>query len=239
MALVDCREAVFLRGHGGAGFRLGPVSFTAEAGQVWALIGANGAGKSTLFQLLTGGLRPSSGQVTVDPSLSFLPQGVSIPGRLTVTQMLRYMALLEGVKGARRRRRAVAHVLDLVRLGEKADAKVATLSGGQHRRLLIAQALLSDPRVLLLDEPTAGLDIDQRGTLREIILGASRQRTTFVSSHIVEDLAGVADHVLHLQEGRQKYAGDVAGYLAPLGEAADHSAVDSWVRAYSHWNEAL
>ncbi|MGQ4533814.1 ATP-binding cassette domain-containing protein [Dermabacteraceae bacterium P13115] len=80
MALVDCREAVFLRGHGGAGFRLGPVSFTAEAGQVWALIGANGAGKSTLFQLLTGGLRPSSGQVTVDPSLSFLPQGGLDPG---------------------------------------------------------------------------------------------------------------------------------------------------------------
>lgn len=218
------------------GPRLGPFTFEARPGQIWAVLGANGAGKSTLLRLIAGELTPSEGHINRSGTTELVPQGAAVPGRLTVRQTLDYLALLRGVpRGVRAEN--VDNALRLVRMQDLADQRVRKLSGGQHRRLVIGQALVARPSTLLMDEPSAGLDLDQRATLRDTVAEVGKERLVLISSHIVEDLAGVADHVLHIAGGRLVFAGPSREFLGAAGtndKAVD--TVERWTTAYRTWN---
>lgn len=235
---LRAREAAYR--YEAAGPRLGPFTFEGGPGEVWAVVGSNGAGKSTLFRLLAGELQPAQGSVEAGGRVELVPQGVAIPGRLTVAQTFDYLALLRGVPRSERSANVV-RALELVDLTSQANTSVRKLSGGQHRRAVIGQALVSLPDALLMDEPSAGLDLDQRAVLRETIRAVGRERLVMVSSHIVEDLAGVADHVLHLVAGSLVFAGTSADYLADapggaINTDAAGSSVEHWTTAYHRWN---
>ena len=234
--MIATREAVFQ--YRGSSFVLGPVSFQAGVNQVWAVVGSNGAGKSTLFHLINGETKPSSGSVECTGSVELVPQGVEIPGWLTIWDTYQYLAALRGV-----RRKSIDYVvadaLELVNLRSVEDQSVRSLSGGQKRRAVIGQAVLGCPATILMDEPSAGLDLDQRAALKEAVAGLARNCAIILSSHIVEDLAGLATHVLHLRSGRVSYVGDVQGYLAGVSQAnqADETNVAAWNSAYQYWNK--
>lgn len=223
----------------GNSFSLGPVTLRAQRGQFWAVLGSNGAGKSTLFDVLSGQSVAESGHLQRDGECSLVPQHAEIPGRFTVQGVLNYLAVLHRVDRDQRPAR-IQNALDLTGLTDLATQKVGKLSGGQRRRVVIAQALLSEPEILLMDEPSAGLDLDQRDTLRSALKRLRQDRVILVSSHIIEDLAGLASHVLHLRDGRALFTGPVEDYLlgpeAAPPSVADASSPTAWTAAYYAWN---
>lgn len=215
-------------------FELGP--------GVTGLVGVNGAGKSTLMRLLGTRLTPSTGSLTHfggDPvadrtharrQIGYMPQSLELPSSLTVQDFLAYAAWLRRVP--RRTRPAVIEdALRSTDLLDRARSRVGALSGGMHRRLLLAQALLSSPPLLLLDEPTAGLDPEQRIRLRRMVTQEGAERTTVVSSHVMADLVGLADRVLMLDEGRMVFDGTVeqlgelgSGLVTPESDLSPYEA---------------
>lgn len=176
---------------------------------VTGLLGVNGAGKSTLMALLATSLVPSSGNIEwgaagpsvaqVRKSLSWVPQSAPVPRMFTVEEFLEYSCFLKGVPKQSRPDR-LKEALDAVGLADQRSQKCGALSGGQARRLVIAWGLLERPEVLLLDEPTAGLDIYQRRAVRELIKGGLAP-LVLISSHILSDILGVADRLLVLDAG--------------------------------------
>lgn len=233
-ALLSLDDVVFSYQRGGPGF--GPFTFRARAGQIWAVLGPNGAGKSTLFRLIANEITPAGGSLHHDGSVELIPQGLAIPGRLSVRQAFDYLALLRGVP-AKRRAAAVEAALAAVDLSAEANTALRRLSGGQQRRAAVGQALVAAPSILLMDEPSAGLDLDQRAKLRDTVAGLGSERLVMVSSHIVEDLAGVADHILHIVDGSVVFAGECEDYVAILGEEARGAGtVEAWTAAYRRWN---
>lgn len=204
---------------------LSDLTFDLGSGVI-GLVGVNGAGKSTLLRLLAMTAMPSEGRLLLFDHdvvrdahrlrcrVGYMPQDLELPGGLPVRDFLAYMAWLAGI-ARKQRPDAVARVLELVDLEARARDRIGQLSGGMRRRLLLAQALLGEPELLLLDEPTAGLDPAQRIRVRELIgTAAGTVRTTVVSSHLIEDLVPVADRLLMLDEGRVVFDG-------PLGEMED------------------
>ena len=183
------------------------------------LLGPNGAGKSTLMKLLVSSLLPTSGQILADgrpfcgspaaermlkAKLGYLPQDFGLFDELTVYQFLDYMAALKGI---RRPKNAIRQVIQEVRLEEKAGARIRTLSGGQRQRVGIAQAFLGDPQLLILDEPTVGLDPEERLHFRSLFSRAARDRLVLLSSHIIEDVQSVCDRVVVLGGGAVRFSG--------------------------------
>lgn len=179
------------------------------------LLGPNGAGKSTLLKLLAGIHRPQQGTVELDgrpvrprrggnrsagPRVAWMPQDITAIKGLTTLEQVGYAGWLAGMSGSRARTRAVAAV-EQVQLGAKADERSASLSGGQLRRLGLAEALVLDADYLLLDEPTAGLDPAQRQNFRDILLGLPSGGLV-VSTHQTDDIADVFDHVTVLAAGK-------------------------------------
>lgn len=214
-------------------FRLGPIGLSLRPG-ITCLVGANGAGKSTLFRLLAGLESPMSGRVhgelgtaSVPHSalgIGFMPQDVVLPPRATSRQYLTYAAWLAGIK-RRERAARVAQVLADVDLTRRADVPTAALSGGMRRRLGLAQALLGSPDVLLLDEPTVGLDPVQRAAMRELLRAQAADRITVVSTHLVEDVRALADVVVVLESGTVVFQGtnaelEAAAPTHGLGESS-------------------
>lgn len=191
------------------GFTLGPLSVSLGTG-VTCLVGANGAGKTTLFGLLAGLAEPQHGSVDVNPgrSIGFLPQAPELPGHATCAQFLHHVAWLQGVPSSDRGT-AVADALRRADLVEQAKARIKTLSGGMQRRLGIAQAMVHDPAVVLLDEPTAGLDPVQRLAARSMLTSSATNRVVIVSTHLVEDVRGLADRILLLVDGGLAFDGTV------------------------------
>jgi ABC-2 type transport system ATP-binding protein len=176
--------------------------------RIVGLVGVNGAGKSTLMKLGIGQIGPTHGSVVVDgepPSthagrIGYRPQEVHLPGHFTCTEFLGYLAWLRKVPRKVRRQQA-RHALDAVNLGDVSDHRISTLSGGMRRRLTIAQALVGRPSWILLDEPTTGLDPEQRASIRALLDALSASHM-LVSSHIIEDVAAMADRVIFLHGGR-------------------------------------
>ena len=199
---------------------------------VHGLLGANGAGKTTLMRVLATVLPATSGTVAllghdagdergrreIRRGLGYLPQAFGSYPRFTVREFVEYFAWLKEMPGARRAA-AVARAIERVGLADRADTRMKALSGGMLRRAGLAQALVNEPGVLLLDEPTAGLDPEQRVSFRQLIREVGRDTTVLISTHIVEDVASVCDHIVLMREGRIVRRGTPAE-LERLGEAA-------------------
>ena len=183
---------------------------------IYGLLGANGAGKPTLMRLLCGILRRTGGSIAVDghdvsteeyrAELGYLPQDFGYYPEFTGTEFLMYMASLKGLNRAEARHRS-ARLLELVGLGEMGRRKVKSYSGGMKQRLGIAQALLGEPRLLILDEPTAGLDPKERVRFRELIASWGKENIVLLSTHIVSDVEHIADTILMMKEGQLIYQG--------------------------------
>jgi ABC-type multidrug transport system ATPase subunit len=182
------------------------VSFRIEPG-VTGLLGVNGAGKSTALRLAVGELRPDSGTVEVadrhdgSVAIGYCPQTVDLPKQLRVAEFLGYLAWLRKVP-KRSRPSVVDDALAWADLGDRRGDRIGTLSGGMVRRLLIAQAVMGGPGLLLLDEPTTGLDPEQRARVRALLARLPAAATVLISSHIVEDIAALAGTTLVLNDGR-------------------------------------
>ena len=187
------------------------VSFTLTPG-VNGLLGPNGAGKSTMMNILSGNLSQTAGRITFGGEdirnmgkafrkrLGYMPQQQALYPGFTAVQFLGYMATLRGM-GKSEATDAVHRVLRQVELEDVAARKIKTFSGGMKQRLLIAQAILADPDVLVLDEPTAGLDPKQRIAIRNLIASLAEQKIVIVSTHVVSDIAGIAKEILLLKQG--------------------------------------
>lgn len=187
------------------------LTFSVADGQVYGLLGPNGAGKSTLMKLLVAGLLPTGGAIRADGEpltkceraykarLGYLPQDFGLFDELTVEQFLDYMGALKGLRSGRESIRAV---IEAVHLGEKRRARIRTLSGGQRQRVGIAQALLGDPEVVILDEPTVGLDPKQIMEIRALIQSLGKDHTVILSSHILSEVQAVCQTILILSKGR-------------------------------------
>ena len=190
------------------------------AGSVFGLVGPNGAGKTTTFAIACGFLRADRGTVSLlgdgpfDPArhrgrITALPQDAALGRDLTVAEQLTYLGRLQGVS-ARAIRGEVQRILQLVDLTERARDRTRTLSHGMLRRLGIGQAFLGNPELVLLDEPTNGLDPRQAHVIREFIASQRGQRTIVVSSHNLHEIETVCDHVALLERGRVVVAGPVS-----------------------------
>lgn len=194
----------------GSRFSLGPVTTTINPG-VTCLVGANGAGKSTLFRLIAGVQRRSRGTITFEggSSVGFVPQDPDLPGNARCSDLLFHVAWLQRCPRAGRPQ-AVRHALESVGLADHADTRIKTLSGGMRRRLAIAQAIVATPDVLLLDEPTVGLDPVQRIELRDVIRGHAEHAPVVVSTHLLDDVQALGGVVMILARGRLAFVGSVS-----------------------------
>jgi len=226
------------------------ISLTIPVG-LYGLLGPNGAGKTTFLRILATLLAPDEGQIEVfgcDASrqaadvrrmLGYLPQEFGAYPTLTVTEYLDYMAILSGIKSAAERRSRIYSVLGMVRLTEKAKSATRSLSGGMRRRLGVAQALLGDPKLLIVDEPTAGLDPEERVNLRNLLADLARDRVVLLSTHIVEDVSQVAPVLAVLQQGHIKYVGSVSDLLRRADGQVWTATVDDLTAAQLRTRHAL
>ncbi len=211
------------------------VSFTAAAGELIAIIGPNGAGKTTLLQIVAGSLEPTGGRVDSSHAIGWVPQQPAVYSKLSVAENLRLFARLEKVSdvGA-----TVDRMLDQTRLRERAKDEVGQLSGGNRQRLNIAVGLLSEPPVVLLDEPSASLDPRQREVLWDFVGGlASRGTTVVYSTHNVGEAEHYADRVLVLADGELLFTGTPAELRqagADHGDANFEAAFVRFLHARGH-----
>lgn len=187
---------------------------------VYGLLGPNGAGKTSLLRMLATVITPSSGRIELlghDPSvhrqrrqirrrLGYVPQSLGFYPGFTVLEFVEYFALLKEVPPAQVDR-AVAAAVERVDLADKAKAKLRTLSGGMLRRVGIAQAIVNEPGLLLLDEPTAGLDPEQRVAFRALLRDLGRHATVLVSTHLVEDVGAACTQVALMDQGKVVFRG--------------------------------
>jgi ABC-2 type transport system ATP-binding protein len=214
------------------GFSLGPLALSLDGG-VTCVVGVNGAGKSTLLRVLVGAQRASGGCLTFsqDGVVGYLSQDPQLPRFATCEALLTHVAWLHKVPRSSRNR-AVASSLDMVGLADLKERRIGTLSGGQQRRLAIAQALVHRPSLVVLDEPTAGLDPLQRVEIRSLISRLAATTAFVVSTHLVEDVRGVATRVVVLADGRIVFDGTTTGLE---GLARDEAPGDTVLeRALSH-----
>ncbi|RZT09814.1 ABC-2 type transport system ATP-binding protein [Duganella sp. CF402] len=185
------------------------ISLELPAGVV-GLIGHNGAGKTTLMQMIATISRPTSGQIMFDgvdivkqpdamrKRLGFLPQDFGVYPNLSALEFMQYFAALKGVRDPAR----IKHLLELVNLHDHAHKQAAGFSGGMRRRLGIAQALLNDPDVLIVDEPTAGLDPEERLRFRHLLSEIGFRKLVIISTHIVSDIENMAGRLVIMNQGR-------------------------------------
>ena len=194
---------------------------------IYGLLGPNGAGKSTLMNILAGILEPASGEVKLNgepisrlganyrAKLGFVPQQQKMYDFYTGYQFLEYMAALKGLD-KKSAPGIIRKALEDVELTEHAGKKVGAYSGGMKQRLLLAQALLNDPEILILDEPTAGLDPRQRIILRNLIARVSMNKIVFFATHVVSDLESISTEVILMKNGNLLASGTVADLTKPL-----------------------
>ncbi len=200
---------------------------------MFGLLGRNGAGKTTLMKTIATLLAKQNGEITVcgipveraaqvRKIIGYLPQDFAMYGGMTVTEALDYLGLLSGMSKSGRKKR-IALLLNQVNLGEHSRKKVRALSGGMKQRLGIAQALLHDPKVLIVDEPTAGLDPEERVRLRNLLCEVAEDKTVLLSTHIVGDVEATCEEIAILDAGRLLFGGTVSG-LCDLADGAVYTA---------------
>ena len=192
------------------------ISLTLESPSLIGLVGPNGAGKSTLMKLLVAGLLPTGGTISVDDvplsrcekklkeKLGYLPQDFGLYDELTVREFLDYMAALKGIRDSKA---AIESAILATGLEEKRKARIKTLSGGQRQRVGIAQALLGTPEFLILDEPTVGLDPEERIRFRNFFSQTAQDKLVLLSTHIIEDVQSVCDRLIVIDRGQILFIG--------------------------------
>lgn len=199
---------------------LNGIDLTIKEG-MFGLLGPNGAGKTTLMRILAGIVLPSAGRVSVEgyslayeknreqvkSVLGYLPQELGMYPDLTARQFIDYMAILKGLHDPAERKRRVGKVIDMVGLNQAADRKIKGFSGGMKRRVGIAQALVNNPRILIVDEPTAGLDPEERIRFRNLLVDLASDRVVLLSTHIVEDIGQTCDDLAVLSHGKLLFCG--------------------------------
>ncbi len=201
------------------------VSFTVPRGQVAAFLGPNGAGKSTTMKLLTGYLAPSAGRARITGHdmatdrligagrLGYLPENGPLYDDMTPRGLLEFFASARGLTGATRRQRVEA-VIEQCALGSVVGKAIGKLSRGYRQRVGMAHVLLHEPDVLILDEPTAGLDPNQIHEVRETIRRLGQDKTVLLSTHILQEVEAMADRILMISEGRLVFDGTTTDLLA-------------------------
>jgi ABC-type multidrug transport system ATPase subunit len=199
------------------------VDLTITSG-MFGLLGPNGAGKTTLMRILAGILRPTSGdlyvgefdgntekgRISIKKMLGYLPQELGVYPDLNAREFLDYIGILKGMDNRKVRQSRVNELLDIVSLTNVANRKLKTFSGGMKRRIGIAQALLNDPKLLIVDEPTAGLDPEERIHFRNLLSELAGDRTVLLSTHIVEDIAQTCRNLAILNNGYIIFHGSTA-----------------------------
>ena len=199
------------------------INMTIPSG-MFGLLGPNGAGKTTLMRILAGILRPTSGTIhigeydihtergrtSVKRILGYLPQDLGMYPDLSAREFLDYVGILKGMDNRKARRQRVEELLEIVSLSNEASRKLKTYSGGMKRRIGIAQALLNDPKLLIVDEPTAGLDPEERIRFRNLLSDLGGDRTVLLSTHIVEDIAQTCRNLAILKSGKVVFQGTTA-----------------------------
>jgi ABC-type multidrug transport system ATPase subunit len=210
----------------GRGWALSEFTLTLTPG-VTGLLGPNGAGKSTLMRILATVTRPSAGRVlwngvdlakrpdALRETLGYLPQDFGIYPQLSAIEFLDYIAAAKGL-AARAARQRIDELLELVNLTDSRDRALGGFSGGMRQRVGIAQALLNDPRVLIVDEPTAGLDPEERVRFRQLLSDLSGERVVILSTHIVSDVEAVASTIALIAQGRLLVHGTTETLLRSL-----------------------
>ena len=200
------------------------ISFKAGEGEIIALLGPNGAGKSTLMNMMAGYLAPSSGDIFIlgrnirdfplesKESIGFLPEGSPLYPDLPVRDFLNYMAGLHLLG-----KEAVARAVEIAKIDNVADQKIETLSKGYQRRVGFAQSILADPPVLLLDEPTDGLDPNQKRHIRELIVRMGEKKTIMISTHLLEEAESVCNRIILINRGRIIADGTAADIMTRAG----------------------
>ena len=228
-------------------FALNDVSFDIERGKIYGFLGPNGAGKSTTMNIITGCLSATSGSVTVDGKdifdrpleakrkIGYLPELPPLYTEMTPAEYLAFVAHAKGVS-YEDAPRSIRKVMEQTGISHVADKLIRNLSKGYRQRVGIAQALLGDPEVILLDEPTVGLDPKQILEIRELIRELGKTKTVILSSHILAEIRATCDHILILSHGRlvandsiealeQSAMADISLTLALKGTSADASAI--------------
>ena len=188
---------------------------------MFGLLGPNGAGKTTLMRIMAGVINPTSGKLEVNGQeirsekskktlkaiLGYLPQELGIYPDLSAAQFVDYMAILKGLDNPHMRRERVAEVLEMVGLSDVANRKLKGFSGGMKRRVGIAQALVNKPHLLIVDEPTAGLDPEERIRFRNLLVNLASERVVILSTHIVEDISQTCRDMAVLSKGQILFRG--------------------------------
>jgi ABC-2 type transport system ATP-binding protein len=197
-----------------------------EIGQgMYGLLGPNGAGKTTLMRILTTLIPKTAGAVKINgidigekrkirELIGYLPQEFSVYPSFSVYETMDYLALLSGIESGKKRKSIILELLEKVNLHKQQKIKVKALSGGMKRRLGIAQALLNNPGLLIVDEPTAGLDPEERIRFRNLLSEFADGRVVILSTHIVEDVECSCENLAILKEGKLVYAGKAGGLIA-------------------------
>jgi len=216
---------------------------------VTGLLGPNGAGKTTLLRIVATSITADSGEVrllgrdlhashadvtAVRRQLGYLPQELGYPSDMTAFGFIEYVAVLKEWNDRERRSREVRRVLEAVGLADRASVRISRLSGGQRRRVGLAQALIGDPQLVVLDEPTTGLDPAQRADLRRTLSALGHRSTVLLSTHQTEDVAALCERVVVLADGAVRFDGAVTDLVATavgrvwLADEPGEDALVSW-----------
>lgn len=194
---------------------------------IWGLLGPNGAGKTTLMRMLVGNVKPSSGQIILDDinisklgssyldNIGYLPQQFGYDKNQSVEDFLHYIGALKGIDKKLRTER-ITDLLSTFNLSEVKKKKIDKLSGGMKRRVGICQAMLNNPHILIVDEPTAGLDIEERRRFRQYLTTISKEKIIILSTHIVSDIEFIANFLVLMEKGRVITAGESHTLIASL-----------------------
>jgi ABC-2 type transport system ATP-binding protein len=194
---------------------------------MFGLLGPNGAGKTTLMRILAGILRPTSGTIhvgafdgntekgrtAIKQILGYLPQDLGMYPDLSAREFLDYIGILKGMNNREERQERVEELLEVVTLRNVAGRKLKTFSGGMKRRVGIAQALMNDPKLLIVDEPTAGLDPEERIRFRNLLSDLAGERTVLLSTHIVEDIAQTCRNLAIMNNGHVTFQGTTSDLI--------------------------